>query len=110
MRHYFIDEAGERLHTDIIEQTKSDAGTYYFRFQDETELYVRHLGVRTFVSTDGSKWEVMPVGQYTQRLEYLEKTFRHYRGFIPSGAEDQGNGGLMTSMPGKVIKIMVCWA
>ena len=69
-------------------------------------IFIRKLGGQYFASTDGVRWNKLARQDSPSTILNVNRVFKLYRGYKPSGLGDGDESGLFTQMPGKVVKIL----
>lgn len=113
MRTYLIDQEKNEYIVDLTKTTAHSAELVEFEFRtikDDTEInketvFIRKLGGQYFASTDGVKWNKLARQDSPSLMLNVNKVFKLYRGYKPSGLGGGDESGLFTQMPGKVVKI-----
>lgn len=113
MRTYLIDNDKNEYIVDLTKTTAHNADLVEFEFRtikDDTEInketiFIRKLGGQYFASTDGVKWNKLARQDSPSLMLNVNKVFKLYRGYKPSGLGGGDESGLFTQMPGKVVKI-----
>ena len=115
MRYYLIDQEKEELVVDLqlVKKHKNNLFEFQLCFLEDNvieskrQIFTRKLAGQYFVSLDGSSWEKVSRQVFPRILLDQGRVYDLYRGFKPSGLDDVDEGGLVTNMPGKVVKIEV---
>jgi biotin carboxyl carrier protein len=113
MRTYLIDPDKNEYIIDLTKTTAHSAELVEFEFRtikDDTEInketiFIRKLGGQYFASTDGVGWNKLARQDSPSLMLNVNKVFKLYRGYKPSGLGSGDESGLFTQMPGKVVKI-----
>ncbi len=113
MRTYLIDNEKNEYIIDLTKTTAHSADMVEFEFRtikDDQEInkeliYVRKLAGQYFASTDGIKWNKLARQDSPSIMLNINRVFKLYRGYKPSGLGGGDESGLFTQMPGKVVKI-----
>ncbi len=115
MRTYLIDNDKNEFIVDLIHSRihSAELVEYHFRTigKDNKELnrevvFVRKLADQYFASNDNVHWRKLARQDSPTIMLNCEKVFKLYRGYKPSSLSQGGEGGLLTQMPGKIVKIM----
>jgi biotin carboxyl carrier protein len=113
MRTYLVDHEKNEYIIDLTKTTAHSADMVEFEFrtiQDDQEInketiFIRKLAGQYFASTDGIKWNKVARQDSPSLMLNINRVFKLYRGYKPSGLGDGDESGLFTQMPGKVVKI-----
>lgn len=113
MRTYLIDNDKNEYIVDLTKTMAHSAELVEFEFRtikDDAEInketiFIRKLGGQYFASTDGISWCKLARQDSPSLMLNVNKVFKLYRGYKPSGLGDGDESGLFTQMPGKVVKI-----
>lgn len=114
MRTYLIDNDKNEFIVDLTHSRiySSELVEYHFRTigKDNKELdrqivFVRKLADQYFASNDNIHWRKLARQDSPTIMLNCDKVFKLYRGYKPSSLSQGGDGGLVTQMPGKVVKI-----
>ena len=113
MRTYLLDHEKNEYIIDLTKTTAHSAEMVEFEFRtikDDTEVnketvFIRKLAGQYFASTDGVKWNKLARQDSPSLMLNVNRVFKLYRGYKPSGLGDGNESGLFTQMPGKVVKI-----
>ena len=75
------------------------------------KIYIKSLQHSTFYSTDLTRWfPLSPLTYLPGQKRFLSLGNQHYQlfqGYLPTHSSDQQQGGLITKIPGKVVKLLV---
>jgi biotin carboxyl carrier protein len=116
MRTYLIDQEKNEFIVDLIHSHihSAELVEYHFRTidQDNNEVnreivFIRKLADQYFASSDSIQWRKLARQDSPTIMLNVEKVYKLYRGYKPSSLSQGGEGGLLTQMPGKVVKILV---
>ncbi len=115
MRTYLIDSEKNELIVDLTKTIRHSSSLVEFEYStlednkiiDTRRVFVRQLAGQYFTSTDNIRWEKMARQQLPTELLNVDRVFKLYYGFKPSGLAGGGQGELLSQMPGKVVKILV---
>jgi len=115
MRTYLIDEESNEVIVDLNKTIihNSDLVQFVFgtlednKLTNEQNIYVRKLAGAFFCSLDNKRWEKIPKEDLPPIMLNVNRVFKTYRGYKPSGLYAGGAGALVTNMPGKVVKVLV---
>jgi biotin carboxyl carrier protein len=113
MRTYLLDHEKNEYIIDLTKTRAHSAEMVEFEFRtikDDEEvhketIFVRKLAGQYFASTDGVKWNKLARQDSPSTMLNVNRVFKLYRGYKPSGLGGGDESGLFTQMPGKVIKI-----
>lgn len=114
MRTYLIDNDKNEYIIDLTKTRRHSAEMIEFEFRtikDNQELnrqnvFIRKLADQYFASTDGVHWNKLARQDSPSVMLNVERVFKLYRGYKPSGLTSGLAGELCTQMPGKVVKIL----
>lgn len=114
MRTYLIDNDKNEHCIDLRRTTVHSSELVEFEFSLVKDLhysntqciFVRKLAGQYFVSTDNAHWKKLARQDLPTIFLNVNKVFSIYRGYKPSGMAGASDGGLVTQMPGKVVKIV----
>lgn len=115
MRTYLIDNDKNEFIVDLVHSRvhSSELVEYHFRTInkdnkeiDKQTVFVRKLADQYFASNDNVHWKKLARQDSPTIMLNCDKVFKLYRGYKPSSLSQGGEGGLLTQMPGKVVKIM----
>lgn len=103
MRYYF--SSSDREIT--FEMVKKNDGHELVNLETKEKLkaIVKKIGSQFFYSLDNKQWKPLRSIQKNSKLVAENEIFDLYKGFKPSSLFDDLSGGLVTQIPGKVIKI-----
>lgn len=115
MRTYLIDHEQNELIVDLTKTIKHSSELVEFEYStiaenqvvDRQRIFVRKLAGQYFTSTDNIRWKKMARQQLPSELLNVDRVFKLYYGFKPSGLSSGAAGELFSQMPGKVVKLMV---
>jgi biotin carboxyl carrier protein len=115
MRTYLIDEDNNEVLIDLVKTIKHSSNHVEFKYLaleerevvEEKNLHLKKLAGSYFISTDLVAWKKLARQDVPSKLLNVDKVFRVYRGFKPSGLSGGDEGALVTQMPGKIVKINV---
>lgn len=115
MRTYLIDNEQNELIVDLTKTIKHSSSLVEFEYStisenkvvDTQRVFVRKLAGQYFTSTDNICWRKMARQHLPTELLNVDRVFKLYYGFKPSGLSSGSPGELFSQMPGKVVKIMV---
>lgn len=71
------------------------------------KVFVRRLAGQYFVSLDNIHWKKLARQELPTIFLNVNRLYSVYRGYKPSGMGSTADSGLVTQMPGKVVKIAV---
>lgn len=114
MRTYLIDNEKNEYIVDLTKTIKHSSEMVEFEFSTVKEskivnqetIFVRKLAGQYFASTDGVRWNKLARQDSPSIMLNVDKVFKLYRGYKPSGLSGGDEGGLFTQMPGKVVKLL----
>ena len=114
MRTYLIDSEKNEYIVDLIKTISHSAEMVEFEFRtikdqkeiNKEKIFVRKLADQYFASTDGVKWNKLARQDSPSIMLNVDRVFKLYRGYKPSGLGGGDESGLFTQMPGKVVKIL----
>ena len=115
MRYHLLADDGEEFIVSLKRTIVHSSELVEFQFcavSDDTNekiqnIFVRSLARQYFVSNDGIQWSKLARQDLPDSILNVNKVFRLFRGFKPSGIAKVSEGNLVTQMPGKVVKILV---
>lgn len=115
MRTYLVDEDGEELAIDLLRTHVRSSNLVDFelaalqdnRVVNTEKITIRKIAGNLFSSSDGVKWEKIAKQSLPKRVVNVDRVFRVFRGYKPSGLLGSSSGELLTKMPGKVVEISV---
>lgn len=113
MRTYLIDSEKNEYVVDLTKTIKHSSEMVEFEFStvkdrevvNKERIFVRKLAGQYFTSTDGIAWKKIARQDSPNIMLNVDRVFKLYRGYKPSGLGGADGGGLFTQMPGKVVKI-----
>lgn len=110
MRYLFQDSDGDS-ETINIQEVKSKGENWYevsVRIGDEQKSFQwRKVARQFFFSEDGVSWN-KTFGTFDhQTFLNINRHYQVFRGYRPSSFSVDSEGGLVTQMPGKIVKILV---
>lgn len=114
MRTYLIDNEKNEYIVDLTKTITHSAEMVEFEFRtikeqkevNKATIFVRKLADQYFASTDGVKWNKLARQDSPSIMLNVDRVFKLYRGYKPSGLGGGDESGLFTQMPGKVVKIL----
>ena len=114
MRTYLIDSEKNEYVVDLTKTIKHSSEVVEFEFStvkdnkviNTERIFVRKLASQYFTSTDGTHWNKIARQDSPNIMLNVDKVFKLYRGYKPSGLGGSDEGGLFTQMPGKIVKII----
>lgn len=116
MRYYLIGNDEEHV-VDLKSTIRHSADLIEFKFatidekrvghSHERNVFVKRMAGIYFSSFDGKRWEKLAKQDIPTKFLNVNRTFDLFRGYKPSSLNSGGAGGLVTQMPGKVVKIPV---
>lgn len=114
MRTYLIDNDKNEYIVDLTKTIKHSSEMVEFEFStvkdnevlNKETIFVRKLADQYFASTDGVRWNKLARQDSPNIMLNVDKVYKMYRGYKPSGLSSGDEGGLFTQMPGKVVKIL----
>lgn len=114
MRTYLIDSEKNEYVVDLTKTIKHSSEMIEFEFStvkdkqviNKERVFVRKLAGQYFTSTDGIAWNKIARQDSPNIMLNVDRVFKLYRGYKPSGLGGDEGGGLFTQMPGKVVKII----
>lgn len=77
------------------------------QFDNKQVLFLRKLAGQYFCSKDKTRWEKIARQDIPTSILNTNRVLELFRGYRPSGSSASSQGGLLTQMPGKVVKILV---
>jgi biotin carboxyl carrier protein len=110
MRTYLIDNDKNEFIVDLIHSRvhSSELVEYHFKTIDKNnkevdrqKVYIRKLADQYFASNDNVSWRKLA------RQDSPTIMLNCDRGYKPSSLSQGGEGGLLTQMPGKIVKVNV---
>lgn len=115
MRTYLIDPEGNELIVDLTKTIRHSSELVEFEYStlsenkrvDTRRVFVRRLAGQYFTSSDNIHWKKLARQHLPTELLNIDRVFKVYYGFKPSGLNSGAAGELLSQMPGKVVKIMV---
>lgn len=116
MRTYIIDKSKKEEHVIDLNRTivhSSELVQYQFCSiedgvqKNHHDVFIRKLASQYFVSFDNVRWKKLARQDMPTIFLNVNKVYDIYRGYKPSGLNSTVEGGLVTQMPGKVVKIEV---
>jgi biotin carboxyl carrier protein len=115
MRYYLLNESEDEIVIDMTRTIVHSSELAEFQFQAVKEgkvefdqaIFIKSLANQYFASTDGVRWSKLARQDLPKQILNIDQVYSLYRGFKPSGITKASQGGLLTQMPGKVVKIMV---
>lgn len=103
MRVYF-NSADKEVSFELIENNK-----VFQVIETETgeklNIHTRKIGDKKFYSMDGVKWLPLRDIRFFDEFVWNNQKYKVFQGFKPSSLFDDAAGGLVTQIPGKVIKL-----
>ena len=106
MRYIFRNADGEETLISLDKVNNLDHGIKNIVING-SDYYLKSIGAHTYLSTDKLSWEKIGRVPLNKDVVLIDKTFKAYRGYKPSGLTNANPGSLLTQMPGKVVKINV---
>ena len=114
MRTYLIDNDRNEYTVDLTKTKVHSAELVEFEFRtikdnkvvNTENVFIRKLAGQYFASNDGVKWNKLARQDSPPLMLNVDKVFKLYRGYKPSGLGGDSSGGLFTQMPGKIVKVM----
>jgi biotin carboxyl carrier protein len=114
MRTYLIDAESKEVIIDLKRTRVHHAKMVEYHFStleknktvNEEKIFLRKLAGSFFVSPDGVRWHKLAKQDLPARVINVDKVYKVYRGFKPSGLAGTAAGDLRTQMPGKIVKIL----
>ena len=115
MRTYLIDGDNNQLIIDLTKTIKHSSELVEFEYStisenkviDTQRVFVRKLAGQYFASKDNRRWKKMARQHLPTELLNVDRVFKVYYGYKPSGLSTGNEGELFSQMPGKVVKVMV---
>lgn len=116
MRYYLVKDKEEyvfdlrrtiRHNSDLVEFHFTTLDKDKTQYQNSQKVFIRKLAGQYFTSFDQTHWEKLARQDIPTKLLNVNRVFDLYRGYRPSGSGMSSGGGLVTQMPGKVVKIPV---
>ncbi len=116
MRYYLIDSDNNDTIIDLYKTNihRQDYMEFHFSQIDEDKkrtneqvVYIRKLATKYFTSFDGIKWYKIARQDLPREILNINKVYKLFRGYKPSGLSGAAEGDLVTQMPGKVVKVLV---
>ncbi len=113
MRTYLLDNDKNEYIVDLTKMITHSAEMVEFEFRtikdgeelNKEHVFIRKLAGQYFASTDGIKWNKLARQDSPSSMLNVNKVYKLYRGYKPSGLGGGNESGLFTQMPGKVVKI-----
>lgn len=113
MRTYLLDNDKNEYIIDLTKTRAHSADMVEFEFRtikdneevNKENIFIRKLGGQYFASTDGVRWNKLARQDSPSTMLNVNRVFKLFRGYKPSGLGDGDESGLFTQMPGKVVKI-----
>lgn len=68
-------------------------------------IHTRKIGEKKFYSMDGIKWTPLRDIHFFDEFVWNNQKYKVFQGFKPSSLFEDAAGGLVTQIPGKVIKL-----
>jgi biotin carboxyl carrier protein len=106
MRYIFRDNDGAEFNVSVDRTEKFKHNSKVIEVNGES-YYIKNIGAHTFLSKDFLSWKKIGVVPTNQEVVLVNKSFKVYRGFKPSGLTNANPGSLLTQMPGKIVKINI---
>jgi biotin carboxyl carrier protein len=106
MRYIFRNTDGEETIISVDQVKKLDHGINQLTING-SEYFLKSIGAHTYFSNDKLTWEKIGTIPSNKDIVLIDRTFKAYRGYKPSGLTNANPGSLLTQMPGKVVKINV---
>jgi biotin carboxyl carrier protein len=111
VRYYLVND-GEEIIVDLLKTEKINNDLFSFEFshagQKKIEkCLVRHLAGKYYLSTNGFQWNKIPKVKVPESILNVNKVYKLYRGYKPSGLIGPEQGDLVSQMPGKIVKINI---
>jgi len=115
MRSYLIDSDKNEIVIDLIKTIKHSSDLVEFEFSslnnnekcDDRRIFIRKLAGNYYRSFDNVSWRKIARQHIPSKVLNVDKVYKLYRGFKPSGLSKADSGDLLTQMPGKVVKLNV---
>lgn len=115
MRTYLVDSEKNELIVDLTKTIRHSSELVEFEYStiadnkvvNTERVFVRRLAGQYFASTDNRKWKKMARQHLPTELLNVDRVFKLYYGYKPSGLSAGSEGELFSQMPGKVVKLMV---
>ncbi|WP_127718338.1 acetyl-CoA carboxylase biotin carboxyl carrier protein subunit [Halobacteriovorax sp. HLS] len=113
MRTYLIDDDKNEVIVDLTRTKVHSSELVEFDYStiednkliDKKTIFVRQLCGQYFVSENNKKWSKISRQDLPSRMLNVDRVFKVYRGYKPSGLSGGNEGELLTQMPGKIVKI-----
>ncbi len=103
MRLYLKDS--EKIHTGEVIQ---ESGQHFLIINGEkSPFYLRRISGKTFYSFDQKNWEFLVSNNNGKKFIFNNRELNVFKGFLPSGGNEDNLGSLVTQMPGKVVKVLI---
>ncbi|HAZ12781.1 MAG: hypothetical protein A2X86_04255 [Bdellovibrionales bacterium GWA2_49_15] len=115
MRTYLIDKDKNEHCIDLKKTIVHSSELVEFEFATVVDghdtnvehVFVRRLAGQYFVSMDNIHWKKLARQELPKVFLNVNRLYNVYRGYKPSGMDSSADSGLVTQMPGKVVKIAV---
>ncbi len=115
MRTYLIDDEKNEKVIDLRRTVvhSSELVEFHFSTLDENKIvnsqtvFIKKLAGQYFVSLDQVHWNKLARQDLPTQVLNVNKVYKIFRGYKPSGMGGVSEGELLTQMPGKVVKILV---
>ncbi|MDA8792563.1 acetyl-CoA carboxylase biotin carboxyl carrier protein subunit [Bacteriovoracaceae bacterium] len=104
MRYYFYDQNSEKNFVDL-ELHEQESGEIEIKFNEGTAL-LKKINTKHFISFDQIRWQrIFPI--FGDNISIQNLNHKIYRGYFPSGVNQGSEGGLISQMPGKIVKVFI---
>lgn len=115
MRTYLIDDDKNEKVIDLTRTIVHSSELVEFTFStidehkavNEQSVFIKKLAGQYFVSLDQFHWNKLARQDLPTQILNVNKVYKVFRGYKPSGLSGVTEGELLTQMPGKVVKILV---
>ena len=115
MRTYLIDNDKNEIIIDLTRTTVLSHELVEFEYSavrdneivQRESIFVRKLAGRYFASNDNKRWTRLAKQNLPPHILNVDRIYKVFRGYKPSGLSGGDEGELLTQMPGKVVKIEV---
>jgi biotin carboxyl carrier protein len=115
VRTYLIDDEKNEKVIDLRRTVvhSSELVEFHFSTLDENKIvnsqtvFIKKLAGQYFVSLDQVHWNKLARQDLPTQVLNVNKVYKIFRGYKPSGMGGVSEGELLTQMPGKVVKILV---
>lgn len=102
MRYYF-----KSIDNDLRFSFYTENGEYIFENDEGKKLkaVIKKIGQDYFYSQDNLKWKRLRNLDKSDHFIFNSQNYKVYKGYKPSSLFQDTSGGMMTQIPGKIIKL-----